>query len=146
MTLAVSGPADHVDQLIALTERLTAMLVEQTRLFEARRPQEAAALTALSADLANIYRRESARIRANPRLLDGAPSARRARLVEATKAFEEALARHGRSVHAAMTITEGLVRAIANEVVRNRAPAAGYGPRARATSGDGSAITLNRRA
>jgi hypothetical protein len=146
MTLAVANPSDHVDQLLSLTERLTAMLVEQTRLFEARRPQDAAAITAQSADLANLYRRESMRIRANPAVLAGAPAAKRAKLVEATRAFEAALARHGRSVQAAMTVTEGVVRAIAQEVARRRTPVAGYGPRAKATAGDGSAITLNRRA
>jgi hypothetical protein len=146
MTLAVANPTDHVEQLTHLTERLTAMLVEQTRLFEARRPHEAAAITAQSADLATLYRRESVRIRANPGLLAGAPAAKRARLVEATRTFEAALTRHGRSLHGAMTITEGVVRAVAQEVARRRTPAAGYGPRARALPGDGSAITLNRRA
>ncbi len=144
--LAVAGPADHVDQLIALTERLTGLLAEQTRLFEARRPQDAALITVQSADLANLYRREAARLRASPGLIAAAPLDRRRRLVEATRTFEATLARHGRSVHAAKTVTEGLIRAIAQEVARRRAPAAGYGPRARVVSGDGSAITLNRKA
>ncbi len=146
MTLAASSPDDHVDQLIVLTERLSAALAEQTLLFEARRPQDAAALTARSADLAMLYRREAARLRANPRLIAGIAAPRRQRLVEATRTFDAALARHGRSVHAAKVVTEGLIRAVAQEVARRRAPAAGYGPRARATIGDGSAITLNRRA
>ena len=146
MTLAASSPADHVEQLIALTERLTAMLAEQTRMFEARRPQDAAAVTARSAELATLYRREAARLRADPSLIAGAPEARRRRLVETTRAFEAVLARHGRSVAAAKTVTEGLIRAIAGEVARRRKPAAGYGPRAKALAGDGSAITLNRRA
>ncbi len=146
MTIAASGPDDHVEQLIALTERLATALAEQTLLFEARRPQDAAALTARSADLAGLYRREAARLRADPRLLAAAPAHRRQRLYEATRAFDATLARHGRSVHAAKVVTEGLIRAVAQEVARRRAPAAGYGPRARATVGDGSAITLNRRA
>ena len=146
VTIAAADPADHCEQLIALTERLSALLAEQTRLFEARRPQDAAAVTARSADLANLYRRESARVRANPLLLAGAPKASRQRLLEATRAFEATLKRHGSAVHACKTVTEGLVRAVAQEVARRRAPPAGYGPRARATAGDGSAITLNRRA
>ena len=146
MTLAAANPADHVEQLTALTERLTALLAEQTRLFEARRPQDAALVTTQSADLAALYRREAARLRANPRILAGAPQDRRQRLVQATRTFEAVLARHGRSTHAAKTVTEGLIRAVAQEVARRRAPAAGYGRSARALSGDGSAITLNRRA
>jgi hypothetical protein len=146
MTLAAVDPSDHADQLIALTERLGALLAEQTRLFEARRPHEAAAITARSADLAALYRRETARVRANPLILAGAPRAKRQKLTEATRAFEATLKRHGSAVHACKTVTEGLVRAVAEEVARRRAPPAGYGPRAKATAGDGSAITLNRRA
>jgi ABC-type transporter Mla subunit MlaD len=146
VTLAVLDPADHVEQLVRLTERLTALLAEQAQLFEARRPQDAAAATAQSADLATLYRRESARIKANPAMLASAPPGQRKRLLEATRAFEATLKRHGRAVHACKTVTEGLVRAVADEVARRRAPPAGYGPRARPTAGDGSAITLNRRA
>lgn len=146
MTLAAADPSDHVDQLVALTERLTALLAEQARLFEARRPAEAAGVTAQSADLAALYRRETARVRANPLILAGAPKARRQRLVEATRAFEATLKRHGSAVHACKSVTEGVVRAVADEVARRRAPPAGYGPRAKAVAGDGSAITLNRRA
>ncbi len=146
MSLAAADPGDHVDQLLSLTERLSALLAEQTRLFEARRPQDAAGLSARSTELATLYRRESARLKADPRVLAGAPAAKRQRLVEATRSFNAVLARHGRSVHAAKVVTEGLIHALAQEVARRRAPAAGYGPRARALSGDGSAITLNRRA
>ena len=56
------------------------------------------------------------------------------------------LARHGRAVTAAKTLTEGLVHAIAKEVAAQRGRAAGYGPTAMAARGDASAITLNRRA
>ena len=146
MTLAAADPSDHVDQLVSLTERLAALLLEQVRLFEARRPQDAALATARSADLATLYRRESVRVKANPLILAGAPRAKRERLVEATRAFEAVLTRHGAAVNACRTVTEGLVRAVAQEVAERRAPPAGYGPRARAIGGDGSAITLNRRA
>ena len=146
LTIAAADPSDHVDQLLALTERLAALLIEQTRLFEARRPQDAAAITARAADLATLYRRESARVRSNPLILAGAPRTKRERLLEATRAFEVVLKRHGAAIYACKTVTEGLVRAVAQEVAQRRAPPAGYGPSALATTGDGSAITLNRRA
>ena len=82
----------------------------------------------------------------DPRVLAGAPAAKRQLLVEATRNFNTVVARHGCSIRAAKVVTEGLVHALAQEVARRRAPAAGYGPRARALSADGSAITLNRRA
>ena len=146
MAIAAADAQGHVDQLVALTERLTDMLSTETRAFEARRPQDAAPGSAETVRLANIYRHESARIRSDPSLIADAPKARRERLVTATQAFEQALARHGRSVRAAKTVTEGVVQAIAREVASQRSGLSAYGPRAETPIGDSSAITLNRRA
>ena len=137
---------DRCDQLLALTERLTASIAAETRAFEAQRPHEAAAGQALAAELAAAYRLESARVKADPALLAGASPERRRRLTAATVAFEAALARHARALKAAMVVTDGLVRALAAEVASTRAPAAGYGAQGRSRAGDPSAIALNTRA
>jgi hypothetical protein len=146
MALSARDPADRVEQLIGLTERLTGRLEAETRLFEARRPQEVARTLPETLELTNLYRREAAQVRANPALIAGAPAPRRKRLFEVTTTFEATVQRHGNSVKAARIVTEGMVRAIAEEVAARRTPAAGYGPRAKAKQGDASAITLNRRA
>jgi hypothetical protein len=146
VSLSANDPADRVEQLIALTQRLQGRLDAETRLFEARRPQDAAAGSAETLELANLYRRESARVRAEPSLIAGAPLARRRTLLDVTRSFEAALARHGRSVEAARIVTEGVVRAVAAQVAAKRTPAAGYGARGKARPADASAITLNRRA
>jgi len=138
-------PTERVEQLIVLTERLTKFLKAELKAFEARRPQDAAANSAETQRLANVYRHESARIRADPSLIAGASPALHRRLMEATKLFDEVLARHGRALYAAKTITEGLVRAIAEEVAVQRRRVAAYGPEARQYKADASAITLNRR-
>lgn len=144
--LAADDPPDRARQLIALTERLTDLIAADTRAFEARRPQEAAGRIAETSELANLYRRESLRIRHDPGLLDGVSLEERRRLARATEAFEAVLARHGRAIEAAKNVTEGLVHAIASEVARQRAAGAGYGAGGGAISGDASAITLNQRA
>ena len=146
MTLAAQDASGRVEQLIVLTERLTEMLAAETRAFAAPRPQDPAPGSAQTIPLAHIYRHESARVRSDPSLVASAPLDKRRRLIAATRTFEAVLARHGRSLKAAKTITEGLVRAIAQEVATQRAGPAAYGPRARAPTGDASAITLNRRA
>jgi hypothetical protein len=138
-------PTQRVEQLIVLTERLTKFLRAELKAFEARRPQDAAANSAETQRLANLYRHESARIRADPGLIAGAPDHLRRRLIEATEVFDEVLARHGRALYAAKTITEGLVRAIAEEVAVQRRRVSAYGPEARQYKADTSAITLNRR-
>lgn len=146
MGLSASDASDRAAQLLTLTERLTARLLAETAAYEAHRPQEAAAGLAATAELANLYRHESVRLKRDPGLLAGAPADLRARLVEATRAFEAVLARHGRAVSAAKVVSEGLMEAVAQEVARHRASTAGYGPGARPARGDATAITLNRRA
>jgi hypothetical protein len=145
MSALAGDPTQRVEQLIVLTERLTKFLKAELKAFEARRPQDAAANSAETQRLANLYRHESARIRADPSLIAGAPPALRRQLIEATKVFDAVLARHGRALYAAKTITEGLVRAIAEEVAVQRRRVAAYGPEARQHRTDASAITLNRR-
>jgi hypothetical protein len=150
MALAAETAADRVDQLIILTERLTELVATQALAFEQHRPQEAAGGIEETSRLANLYRHESAKVRANPQLIAGAPLAERTRLTRATEAFDAVLARQARALEAAKTVTEGLVRAIAEEVAaqRQRGAPDGYGSNGERTAKpvDGSAITLNRRA
>ena len=69
--------------------------------------------------------------------------------MQATEAFDAVLARQGRAIEAAKTVTEGLVRAIAEEVAATREQRHGYGPGAlppASSATAATAITLNRRA
>jgi hypothetical protein len=147
MAIAARDAADRVDQLIILTERLTELVAEQCQAFEQRRPQAAAAQLDEISRLANIYRHESARVRANQALIAGAPAEARTRLVRATEAFDAVLARQGRAIDAARTVTEGLVKCIAEEVAAQRQQTSVYGASgAQAYKGAATAITLNKRA
>jgi hypothetical protein len=96
--------------------------------------------------MANIYRRESAQVKAHPALLSAAPRADREALVRATQAFESVLNRHAGAVEAARTVSEGLVRTIAAEVAVARGNPVGYGASGRASAGDGRAVAYNRTA
>jgi hypothetical protein len=149
MALAAENAADRVDQLIILTERLTELVAAQALAFEQHRPQDAAGHIEETSRLANLYRHESAKVRANPSLIAGASLAERTKLTRATEAFDAVLARQARSLEAAKIVTEGLVRAIAEEVAAQRHKgSAAYGPSGERTDkpANGSAITLNKRA
>ena len=146
MTLSVDNAADRVDQLILLTERLTELVTLEAQAFEGRRPQDAAVHVEETSRLANLYRHESARVRANPDLVKSADLRRRTRLIRATEAFDAVLARQGRALEAAKTVTEGLVRAIAEEVANQRQKGVSYGANATASQAGATAITLNQRA
>lgn len=152
MPIAAADAADRVAQLVLLTERLTELIAAQAAAFEEHRPQDAAALIDETSRLANLYRHESARVRAEPDLLAGAALAERRRLVRATEAFDAVLARQARALEAARFVTEGLVRAIAEEVAaqRERSAPSAYGakgaPAGKRDDSAAKAITLNRRA
>lgn len=144
VSLAAEG---RVDELIALTERLTALIADQAQAFEARRPHEAARNMEETTRLANIYRREAQTLRAQPGLIAGSTKADRQRLIRATEAFDAVIARQGRALDAAKTITEGLVHAIATEIANQRGANTGYGPAGvKPKAGAATAVTLNRRA
>ena len=148
MAIHASDADDRVDQLIILTNRLTDLIAKEAQAFEARRPQEAAQYIDETAKLANLYRHESLRVRHNPDLIAGVSAEKRRRLVRATEAFDAVLARQGRAVTAAKTVTEGLVRAIAEEVASQREQKSTYGSdgQSSAPAGSSTAITLNRTA
>ena len=146
MGLNANDAAARMEQLVALTDRLTGLIAEQLRAFEAHRPQDAAANADETARMANLYRHESLKVKADPSLLAGAPPEIKERLIVATRAFDAVLARHGRAVEAAKTITEGLIRAIAEEVAKQRNGVASYGPKARQAPRPATAVALNRRA
>lgn len=147
MAIAASDAADRVDQLIILTERLTTLIAEQAAAFEQRRPNDAGAMTEEISRLANLYRHESSRVRGDPGMVSGAPAEARARLVRVTEAFDAVLARQGRAIEAARTITEGLVKCIAEEVANQRSQASVYGATGVQSGGaSATAITLNKRA
>ena len=143
---AVLNATARVRQMTDLTERLTACLIEESKAFEARRPQDAAATVAQTQELANAYRRESAQLKANPAAISPAPAAHRSALIRATQIFETVLSRHARAVEAARVISEGLVKTIAAEVTAQRGSPSAYGASGRANTGDGRAVALNRTA
>ena len=146
MAIAADDPRDRAEQLLALTERLTGLLAAEAEAYEAHRPHHAHGTAEETQRLANIYRHESTRIKRDPSLLEGAPVELKQRLAAATAGFQTALGRHARAVEAALTITEGIVKAVADEVASSRTASAGYGPGARAATAANSPIALNRKA
>lgn len=147
MTISAANADDHVAQLVQLTERLTGLIAEETRAFEELKPLEATPLIEETSKLANLYRLESHRVKSDPALVEGASLKSRLALKQATEAFEAVLARHGRALEAAKTVTEGLVKAIAKEIDDTRPKGEGYGPGAKqAKPKSVSPIAVNRKA
>ena len=132
--LAANSPAERAEALIRLTARLADLLDQETAFFEARKPREAVALQAEKTRLATIYRTETRLAVQDPARLSGLGEPVKARLREGTQRFEAALARNGAAVEALKALTEGLVKALADEAARQARSKAGYGPGAAKTS------------
>ena len=126
--LAAATPAERAEALIKLTARLTELLDRETALFEARRPHEAESFQKEKTRLATIYRAETQRAAADPSRLADLPAALKAHLQDNTRRFESALRRNGAAVEALKTLTEGLVKALADEASRQAQAKSGYGP------------------
>lgn len=128
--LAARNGAERAEALLKLTLRLTELVRTETQMFQRRRPQDAVSLQDEKTRLANIYRAEVARARQEPTRFAGASPAVKQTLRQSTETFHSALAENSRAVTAMKIITEGVVRAIADEAIRQRNTGNGYGPSA----------------
>lgn len=127
MALIAEDARDRVEQLTLLTERLSALIGEETQLIDARRPPLEGEKAEEKNRLANAYRLELARVKQDKSLIDAAPPAMLAALKVQTQALHEAMEKHEQALAAVKAVSEGLVNAMAEEVVRQRGGEAGYG-------------------
>lgn len=126
MALIADDARDRAEQLLLMTERLTALAAEDTRRIEAREPLLDGPEADENSRLANAYRLELARIKQDQALIQGAPSELLTQLRRRTVDLHEALAAHEMALNAVKVISEGLVHAMAEEVARQRGSDAGY--------------------
>lgn len=127
MALIADNPADRGEQLLLLTERLTELVVEDTRRIDAREAPLEGALAEEKQRLANAYRLELARIKDDKSLIEGAPPALLVKLRANTAHLQEMLAQHEIALSAVKLISEGMVHAMAEEIARQQGEDASYG-------------------
>jgi hypothetical protein len=126
MALVADHAGDRAEQLTLLTERLAALIDQETGRIEARLPLAEGAEAEEKNRLANAYRLELARVKQEPELIQAAPPASLAALKRSTLALHDALARHDAALNAIKLVSEGLVQAMAAEVVRQRSRSDNY--------------------
>ena len=139
MPLAASTPTDRVEQLIILTERLTGLIEQETSLLKERRPNEIADFQDERSKLSNLYAQEMELIKHNRSLIEGAPQELKLELKNRTGAFHDRLDEHKSYLNRIRTVTEGMVRAVADEVSKMNKADAGYGKDGRVQSNERSA-------
>jgi hypothetical protein len=147
MALIADDPKDRAEQLLLITERLAALIAAETQRIDARQPLLEGAEADEKARLANAYRLELARIKHDRTLIEGAPPAVLTQLRTATETLHEALAAHDNALNAVKLVAEGLVHAMAEEVVRQRGGDANYGAKGELVAPNGlGAAVLDRSA
>lgn len=127
MALIADDPKDRAEQLLLITERLASLIALETQRIEARLPPLDGAEAEEKTRLANAYRLELARVKHDRSLIEGAPPAVLVQLRAATETLHKELAAHETALNAVKLIAEGLVHAMAEEVVRQRGGDANYG-------------------
>ena len=127
MALIAEDARDRAEQLTLLTDRLTAFILEDTRRIQAREPLAEGPEAEEKTRLVNAYRLELARISQDTTLVSAAPAPLLATLKAKTARLQLALDKHELALGAVKMVAEGLVEAMAAEVVRQRAGQRGYG-------------------
>ncbi len=116
-------PAVRVEALIAMTEELTAIFVQENAALTARRPGDLAPLQADKARLAAAYAQSIRAIAADRSLVTGAGDDLMQRLKTITLDFETRASEQRSLLDGARQAAEGVLKAVAVE-----AGAAGAGP------------------
>lgn len=146
MALSAQNGSQRARQLIALTVRLGERLERETAMLAAHRPQDLYEGIEETRSLSNLYRHECTRIRMDPGLLDGIGEAEKLALRKATEVFNARVQAYEHAVGAAKTVTEGIIASVAEELGRQRAQSATYGPRAVTNSAGPQSLNFGKKA
>lgn len=132
----------RIERLIAMAERLTAMLEQDIAALKAGKPQALSVGDPEFQRLTVTYGREAQGF--DMRIAQSARAELRARFLAITGKFREVLQLHGRLLTRMKNATEGMIRAIAQEVESANAPMRTYGPRPGAAPQSSGAMIFNR--
>lgn len=124
------SPHDLVERLMTLITDLTAVVTRETLCLRANRPLQIIDMQDEKQRLANDYALDIQVIRTRKDLLDRAPAERISRLKGVMFRLEEALKENADAITAAKSISERLIRAVAEACSQRQAPTLGYGPNA----------------
>lgn len=117
---------EKLERIIKMAERLREALEGDIDALRRGQPQQMRSLDPEIEKLTVIYSREVTTI--DPRRSTAAPMELRKRLVAATAKFRDTLKLHQRLLTRVKNASEGLIKAVANEVERQRAPKITYAP------------------
>ena len=137
----MNDPA-RIERLIALAERLVAVLESDITILKSGNP---AALKSADPEVQKLtaqYGQEARNF--DIRIAQAAPLPLRTRFLAITAKFREVLQLHTRLLARVKNASEGMIKAIAEEVNRMNAPTRTYGPRPGYGAQSSGAMVFNR--
>ena len=133
--------SERIERLMTLAERLIEAIEADIAALRAGKPQELRTTDPEVQRLSAMYGREAAGFSADA--AKRAPAPLRAKFAEVTKRFRELLQLHERLVNRVRNASEGMIRAIADEVSKRAAPTRTYNPRAATYGKPAQAMVFN---
>jgi len=118
---------ERIDLILDLTRRLSQLVEREIALIQAQEPHRLGEQEEERSRLSLLYAREMQSLRADPEAARRSDQERLDSLRAETKAFNETLERHQRLIKRMRHVTEGIVKAVADEAARQSAPRTGYG-------------------
>lgn len=122
----MSGDPRKIERLMALTARLTEALEADLAALERHRPREMRTPQPDVQQMTALYRTEAAAF--TPLAVRALPQEARDTLTAATARFKELLERHNRILTRVRWASEGMMRAIAEDVARQKNAQRPYAP------------------
>lgn len=136
------GPqTQRIELLTRMAERLIEAIEGDLAALKAGKPQEMRTLDPEVQRLSASYGREAAGLTAE--IAKQAPAVVRGRFFDATKRFKELLELHARMVTSVRNASEGVIKAVADEVNRQAQPMRTYDPRAASYGKPARAMVYN---
>lgn len=124
------APADLVERMLELTTGLAGIVRRETGFLRERAQADIAALQPEKIRIANDYAMDAQAIHRRRDLIDRAPAERVSKLKSAMIDLDRALAENVEALTAARSVSEGLIRMVANAMNERAAPTLGYGSNA----------------
>jgi len=121
----MSADEERIERLIAMAERLIGALENDIAALRCGNPRGLRTLEPEMLKLSALYSREASGL--NATAAKNAPAALRQRLVDATARFRELLGAQTRLLTRLRGASEGMIRAVAEEIERQGAPLRTYG-------------------
>lgn len=126
MTQKQSDADQRIEQIILLTERLTDCTERECEILHSQRPRDMAPVHEEKSKIAAAYAREIAQLRRDKALPGAAGPELTAKLKDTTARFRAALDELSRHLGRVRRISEGMIRAIADEMHSKETAPVGY--------------------